>query len=169
MNKQWKIELQESFAPDNTRFKPSLTCGRGLVGPVSYPDLYATLSWSPFFVSSGTQKSVSSLFFLILRWINCHDNYSNHSWKTHSEQYLDFFGPKMAFASAQGHWRGQKSLSPLWKAWFSLSIPSNGPRYGFPRLKIIISRNIYRIGTLIVINIYELSRNLRFVSILTNR
>jgi hypothetical protein len=31
-----------------------------------------------------------------------------------------------------------------------LSTPSNGPRYGFPRLKIIISRNIYRIGTLIV-------------------
>jgi hypothetical protein len=32
-----------------------------------------------------------------------------------------------------------------------LSTPSIGPRYGFPRLKIIISRNIYRIGTLIVI------------------
>ncbi len=64
---------------------------------------------------------------------------------------LDFFDPKMALASAQGHWRGQKCLSPLWKAWFSLSTPSNGPRYGFSRLKIIISRNIYRIGTLIVI------------------
>jgi hypothetical protein len=31
-----------------------------------------------------------------------------------------------------------------------LSTPSIGPRYGFPRLKIIISRNIYRMGTLIV-------------------
>jgi hypothetical protein len=67
---------------------------------------------------------------------------------------LDFFGPKMALASAQGHWRGQKSLSPLWKARFSVSTPSIGPRYGFPRLKIIISRNIYKIGPLIVI-IYE--------------
>jgi hypothetical protein len=69
-----------------------------------------------------------------------------------SKRGLDFFGPKMALASAQGHWRGQKSLSPLWKAifWFSLSTPSIGPRYGFPRLKIIISRNIYRIGPLIV-------------------
>jgi hypothetical protein len=57
----------------------------------------------------------------------------------------------MALASAQGHWRGQKSLSPLWKARFSLSTPSIGPRYGFPLLKIIISRNIYRMGTLIVI------------------
>ena len=56
----------------------------------------------------------------------------------------------MALASAQGHWRGQKSLSPLWKARFSLSTPSNGPSYGFPRLKIIISNNIYTIGTLIV-------------------
>jgi hypothetical protein len=56
----------------------------------------------------------------------------------------------MALASAQGHWRGQKSLSPLWKARFSLSTPSIGPRYGFPLLKIIISRNIYRMGTLIV-------------------
>jgi hypothetical protein len=32
-----------------------------------------------------------------------------------------------------------------------LSTPSIGPRYGFPLLKIIISRNIYRMGTLIVI------------------
>jgi hypothetical protein len=32
-----------------------------------------------------------------------------------------------------------------------LATPSIGPRYGFPRLKIIISRNIYRMGTLIVI------------------
>ncbi len=63
---------------------------------------------------------------------------------------FNFFGPKMALASAQGHWRGQKSLSPLWKARFSLSPPSIGPRYGFPLLKIIISRNIYRMGTLIV-------------------
>jgi hypothetical protein len=31
-----------------------------------------------------------------------------------------------------------------------LSTPSIGPRYGFPLLKIIISRNIYRMGTLIV-------------------
>jgi hypothetical protein len=31
-----------------------------------------------------------------------------------------------------------------------LATPSIGPRYGFPRLKIIISRNIYRMGTLIV-------------------
>jgi hypothetical protein len=40
-----------------------------------------------------------------------------------------------------------------------LATPSIGPRYGFPRLKIIISRNIYRMGTLIVIiaafNIFE--------------
>jgi hypothetical protein len=32
-----------------------------------------------------------------------------------------------------------------------LSTPSIGPHYGFPLLKIIISRNIYRMGTLIVI------------------
>jgi hypothetical protein len=32
-----------------------------------------------------------------------------------------------------------------------LSTPSIGLRYGFPLLKIIISRNIYRMGTLIVI------------------
>jgi hypothetical protein len=32
-----------------------------------------------------------------------------------------------------------------------LSTPSIGPRYGFPLQKIIISRNIYRMGTLIVI------------------
>jgi hypothetical protein len=32
-----------------------------------------------------------------------------------------------------------------------LSTPSIGPRYGFPLLKIIISRNIYRMGSLIVI------------------
>jgi hypothetical protein len=31
-----------------------------------------------------------------------------------------------------------------------LSTPSIGPHYGFPLLKIIISRNIYRMGTLIV-------------------
>jgi hypothetical protein len=31
-----------------------------------------------------------------------------------------------------------------------LSTPSIGLRYGFPLLKIIISRNIYRMGTLIV-------------------
>jgi hypothetical protein len=31
-----------------------------------------------------------------------------------------------------------------------LPTPSIGPRYGFPLLKIIISRNIYRMGTLIV-------------------
>jgi hypothetical protein len=34
-----------------------------------------------------------------------------------------------------------------------LSTPSIGPRYGFPLLKIIISRNIYRMGTLIVMSI----------------
>jgi hypothetical protein len=34
-----------------------------------------------------------------------------------------------------------------------LSTPSIGPRYGFPLLKIIISRNIYRMGTLIVITL----------------
>ncbi len=32
----------------------------------------------------------------------------------------------------------KKSLSPLWKTRFSLSTPSNGPSYGFPRLKIIL-------------------------------
>jgi hypothetical protein len=35
-----------------------------------------------------------------------------------------------------------------------LSTPSIGPSYGFPLLKIIISRNIYRMGTLIVISAY---------------
>ncbi len=63
------------------------------------------------------------------------------------QQYYRIY---MALASAQGHWRGQKSPSPLWKARFSLSTPSIGPRYGFPLLKINISRNIYRMGTLIV-------------------
>jgi hypothetical protein len=39
-----------------------------------------------------------------------------------------------------------------------LSTPSIGPRYGFPLLKIIISRNIYRMGTLIVIRVKHLKK-----------
>jgi len=46
---------------------------------------------------------------------------------------------------------GAKKVS---RARFSLSTPSIGPRYGFPLLKIILSRNIYRMGTLIVTNTF---------------
>jgi hypothetical protein len=38
-----------------------------------------------------------------------------------------------------GPFNGQKSLSPLWKARFSLSTPSMGRVMGFPRLKITMS------------------------------
>jgi hypothetical protein len=40
-----------------------------------------------------------------------------------------------------------------------LSTPSIGPRFGFPLLKIIISRNIYRMGTLIVITVLLLDQS----------
>jgi hypothetical protein len=47
-----------------------------------------------------------------------------------------------------------------------LSTPSIGPRYGFPLLKIIISRNIYRMGTLIVMKLGVEKRLIKFRKLL---
>ena len=104
-----------------------------------------------FVSSQGYTEDTVRIFVNCVYW--CRNvSYKEEIFKKGKLKKLEItFGPKMALASAQGHWRGQKSLSPLWKARFSLSTPSIGPRYGFPLLKIIISRNIYRMGTLIVI------------------
>ncbi len=51
-----------------------------------------------------------------------------------------FLAPSMALSASEGHFGAKKVEAPFGKA-----------SYGFPRLKIIISNNIYTIGTLVIL------------------
>ncbi len=87
---------------------------------------------------SWTESSRSELFFTF--WgITTHPWHPKgpRIWKLAKKICQLHPWPAEIFGKNRKMWRGQKSRGPLWKAWFSLSNPSNGPRYGFPRLKII--------------------------------